>query len=404
MGDGVQMGKIKKVIRNLPITIVSMIIILVITSFTILISGITWDLLEDKHMDIAWTYYQSNKVPKVINSEGSKYIAGSIVDYFSPEDRLLYYGYHALNIILISIYVIVSLIGAPLLLYRLKLKKPMNLIITSSEKVANNDLDFKLIYDSKDEMGKLCDAFEKMRSSLEKNNREMWRAMEDRRKLNAAFSHDLRTPLTVLKGYSDFIIKYLPDDKISKDKVISTVSLMNEHILRLENYVASMNSIQKLEDIEVIEEPVSFDNLCKTFKEAADILSKSKTIIFTSESSSSTIHIDPNLVTQVFENIISNAVHYAKEKITVSCEAREGMLTIIVSDDGEGFTEEALQKATNPFYSDREKSEQTHLGLGLNICKTLIEKYQGQLILHNAPTGGAVVTSSFRFQNNTKSR
>ena len=64
-------------------------------------------------------------------------------------------------------------------------------LTTSANRIAENDLDFSIAYDRNDEMGLLCKAFEKMRSALEKNNREMWRQMNERKKLNAAFSHDL---------------------------------------------------------------------------------------------------------------------------------------------------------------------------------------------------------------------
>lgn len=80
-----------------------------------------------------------------------------------------------------------------------KLETPLCILTTSANRIAENDLDFSIVYDKDDEMGLLCKAFEKMRSALESNNREMWRQMNERKKLNAAFSHDLRTPLTVTK-------------------------------------------------------------------------------------------------------------------------------------------------------------------------------------------------------------
>ena len=69
-------------------------------------------------------------------------------------------------------------------------------------KIAQNDLDFHVESPSSDEMGQLCQSFETMRASLEANSRALWDAVEERKRLNAAFSHDLRTPLTVLQGYS----------------------------------------------------------------------------------------------------------------------------------------------------------------------------------------------------------
>ena len=93
------------------------------------------------------------------------------------------------------------IIAAALLFYRNKLKKPLAELMAASEKISNNDLDFSIEYDSKDELGQLCTSFEIMRTALANNFTEMWRQVEERKQLNAAFAHDLRTPLTVLKGY-----------------------------------------------------------------------------------------------------------------------------------------------------------------------------------------------------------
>ena len=100
-------------------------------------------------------------------------------------------------------------------------------------------------------MGVLCESFEKMRHSLEMKNHEIWTNIEEQRGLNAAFAHDLRTPLTVLKGYADILKKYIPEGKLTEDMIVSTVNTMSEHINRLENYVLMMNEMQKLGDISV---------------------------------------------------------------------------------------------------------------------------------------------------------
>ena len=100
------------------------------------------------------------------------------------------------------------------------------LLTTSANRIAENDLDFSIVYDRNDEMGLLCKAFEKMRSALESNNREMWRQMNERQKLNAAFSHDLRTPLTVMEGHLGILQKYTPQGKLSADDVMQTYAAM----------------------------------------------------------------------------------------------------------------------------------------------------------------------------------
>lgn len=306
------------------------------------------------------------------------------------------------------------------LFYRLKLKKPLNILNIASEKIAANDLDFRIYYDSGDEMGRLCDSFEKMRAALEENNRRMWRSVEERRRINAAFAHDLRTPLTVLRGYTDLLEKYLPQDKFPKEKLIATVSMMNKHISRIENYVNSMNTLQKLEDISVYPKPVEPCTFLQQLKECADMLTYGKGIKvcfekdlstedfsgdkpFTEKTSDkkicpgSEICLDSEIVLQVFENLVSNAVRFAGEKIEIRCnfDIKNSSFNITVSDDGPGFTEEELKKATEPFYKGKKDADDLHFGLGLHICKTLCEKHGGMLLVRNNGSGGAMVTAIF---------
>lgn len=94
--------------------------------------------------------------------------------------------------------------------YLRKIKKPLAILDLASSRIAAGELEFIDEYDSRNEFGRLAESFETMRVSLHKANREMWQMMEARKRLNAAFAHDMRTPLTVLRGYSDFLLKYIP--------------------------------------------------------------------------------------------------------------------------------------------------------------------------------------------------
>ena len=98
-------------------------------------------------------------------------------------------------------------------------------------------------------------------------------------------------------------------------------------------------------------------------------------------------------INHVNNNLISNAVRYAKSaiKITYTC-SKEGFY-LTVSDDGCGFSKEALCKATNPYFTGENHRE--HFGLGLYICKILCEHHGGYLKIENCSTG-ANATAFFK--------
>lgn len=158
--------------------------------------------------------------------------------------------------------------------YHWKIKKPLAILNQAAQKIGQSDLDFHVESPSADELGKLCQSFETMRASLEENNRALWDAVEERKRLNAAFSHDLRTPLTVLQGYSDLLLDALPSGDLSPEKTVDTVLTMKRSLTRLQRYVESMNSLQRLEDVRPQKSTVPFSSLCAHLRETGEILGK----------------------------------------------------------------------------------------------------------------------------------
>ena len=112
-----------------------------------------------------------------------------------------------------------------ILFYRRKLKAPLRAIEQAAGRIAQSDLDFSIVaLENGNEMDRALGSMEKMRAALSRSSREMWRMLEERRQMQAAFSHDLRTPLTILRGYSDFLRKYFPD-RLTREKVTETLEV-----------------------------------------------------------------------------------------------------------------------------------------------------------------------------------
>jgi len=122
------------------------------------------------------------------------------------------------------------IILSALLFYRQKLKKPLYTLNKAMTKIAAGELDFSISNNSNDEMGRLCNSFEKMRASLDESVREMLHMADERKRLNDAYTHDLRTPITVLKGYADMILQSGVELQMSHDEVLSAIKTMSAHI------------------------------------------------------------------------------------------------------------------------------------------------------------------------------
>ena len=309
------------------------------------------------------------------------------------------YGYSILVVFslnsLLSIYI---LYRSTKKFYQEKLFYPMQLLEEAAEKIKKNDLDFELHYNYQDEMGDLIRSFEKMRQTVVKNNQRLWRGLEERKRLNAAFAHDLRTPLTVLRGYVDFLREFIPNGQIDENKILETLDTMSAHIKRLETYTKEMNALQKLQDIHVEKQSVSFINLMEDMKKQGDILAEETVKDFRLESNpyENTIFLDQGLFFQLYNNLLNNAFRYAKNFIHVICSVENGYINLIIEDDGVGFTMKDLHQATNAFYRNEFNSSESneHFGLGLYICKVIASNHGGKLALDNNINGGAKVCVS----------
>ncbi|MEY8428655.1 HAMP domain-containing sensor histidine kinase [Lachnospiraceae bacterium 46-15] len=317
----------------------------------------------------------------------------NLLERFTPIDQAVYNIFGFLSVGVYPICFIFCIAVTSVLFYKRQLQKPLAILDYAAGQIADNNLDFKVVYDKEDEMGKLCVSFEKMRQALQESNEEMWRQMEERKRLNAAFAHDLRTPLTVLKGQSELLRQYAP--KMTAEKVSSTSEMMYRHIIRLEEYVQTMGELQRLEDIEIVRQSVTMDALCVQFRETGEAVCSGKGFSYeVMGEGHADLYVDVSIVLRVFENLLANAVRFAKEKIMVSAESQDGYLHLNVSDDGSGFAEKDLENATKPFYKTMRETDNEHFGMGLNICKILCEKHGGYIRLSNRD--GAVITAAFR--------
>ncbi|AVD37790.1 sensor histidine kinase [Clostridioides difficile] len=371
------------------LTLSSLIIASILTTFSYILLNNLYNYIQDKYL----------KTP--INT-GFITIVQNNVNQFSDYDKTLLNIINILQLVLPLIFFIGLLLLADIIFYKVKLKTPIEILNKGAMEISNNNLDFCLEYNNNDELGNLCNAFEKMRSELNKNNIKMWTMINDRKQLNAAFSHDLRNPLTVLKGYSNYLTKYIPTGKLSDEKILSTTQLMSEHINRIEYYVENMSNAQRLEDLVVSKSMSNINKFIKNLDENISIIAKQEGKSFTLKSQINNVNLlfDENIILRVVENIISNAFRYARNNVSILIYIEQELLTFVIEDDGIGFSKESLKSALRPFYRDKTLNESNaHFGMGLYISKILCEKHGGSISIENNLTNSAKITAKFSTKN-----
>ena len=226
--------------KSLVLYVIAFVVLAVFLSVTTFsICGSAAEGIRASYPPSGEKYYLTSEQGKQL---GDGAYIGTVPVPMSKEDERTIALLEKLPIVATPLYSAFCIIAAALLFYRNRLKKPLAELRTASEKIANNDLDFSIDYDNNDELGQLCASFEIMRTTLADNFSKMWRQVEERKALNAAFAHDLRTPLTVLKGYNEML--QASDNSQTRE----TAATMGKHIFRMENYVSSMSNIRRMED------------------------------------------------------------------------------------------------------------------------------------------------------------
>lgn len=349
--------------------------------------------------------------------------------------------------------------------YRRHIGGPLSVLEAAADRIARQDLDFQIGAVRGRELGRLGTAMEGMRSSLLATQRELWRTAEDRRRLNAAFAHDLRTPVTVLKGTLE-MARIKASRAGSGEDVRKTLDTLSGQADRLESYAQLMSRVTKLEDREVMRLACAPSDVARVLeRQAAGYVATRGNgckLLFSlgdgmraagagdgsvavpdagsvagagdghaaepcpehaagsdaehaAEPCPEPLSIDMQLVEEVLGNLLGNACDHARSKVAVSVDLlqpEQGSLAagargdvrleLVVTDDGRGFTAEALHHGCDPFYSEAKSAE--HFGLGLNIARTLARLHGGAVELGNLEGGGACVTATFAVDTNEENR
>ena len=390
------MGKIKTKSLKTSMAVTFLITICVITilsSVTIFVANqVQHEILKKRYLTINSPDFQvdENTGSYVLDIDNSNITWQPL----STWDNISYYGSYAAMIGLPVFYIAVGIGAAAVVYYRKRLREPITQLQNGVERIQEDNLDFHIEYNGDDELGRLCCSMEKMRRELRQKHKALWESLEQRKLLNVSVAHDLRTPITVLKGYLDYLEKNIPQDKLTEDMLLDTVSSMQGAVNRLELYVESVRDIEKIENIEIEKRSENVKLLLNELRSNVRQLARDKEIIISNDITVDKIQIDKNVFFRILENLLQNALRYAEKQVSINLSHKKDFLILTVKDDGKGFSAADLEKATTVFYSNDKKKQ--HFGIGLSVCKILCEKHGGLLYVGNQKEKGACVTAKLK--------
>lgn len=391
------MGKIRTYVKNISLkkslilfAIVYIGIVLMMTIVTVLpLNAWKEHILEQRSIHIYDYAIQNEGINygvTLVDPQGYEFEA------LSGRDLYLYWMANIFIIMLPFLYIIIGSILMAKLYYKLKIKMPLLHLYEGVKHIANEDLDFSLTYQSEDELGKLCAAFESMKNELQKSYLQLWQMLAERKALTASIAHDLRTPLTVIMGYLDYLEKVGQQQKLNDDILISTVQNIKAATQRLERYATSIRNIEKIDDVKLNDRSFDLKKYLNELQREFTLIASKHHCIFQLQdlSVSSMICTDQEMFTKILENIFDNALRYCQIMIKMTVYEDHDDFFVIIEDDGNGFSSQDLKNATSFFYST--SASHGGFGISLSICQILCKKMGGQLLLENNSDRGAKVT------------
>ncbi|GFN34893.1 HAMP domain-containing sensor histidine kinase [Tepidimicrobium xylanilyticum] len=288
------------------------------------------------------------------------------------------------------------------LIYAKKLAKeinePVRLLLGASEMIKNQNLDFTIEYNQKNEFTKLIAAFEDMRKNLKESLIRQWKLEEKRRENIANIAHDLKTPLTIVNTYVEAML----DGTVKEEKIKDYLEVIKRNNERALILLVDLNTLSDVENPDFTLNPVEVNiiDFLNSKEKDYKILCENRGIDFKIEIEdfrikNITAKFDIKSLEQVLDNCISNSIRYTEKGgfIKVNALCKEEEIEFKVIDTGKGFSNEDLKNIFNKFYKgDKSRSFSSgHSGLGMYIAKTIVEKHGGSIEAENNTPKGAVI-------------
>ena len=293
------------------------------------------------------------------------------------------------------------LLLAALLFARLtgrRISKPVNELMLAIQKIQHRDLNFHIDYDKPDELGDLCQAFNELRAELQQSLEREWRQQEEMREMIAALSHDLRTPVTIIQGHVEGLVRAGEKRGERLDRYLPVLEASSQRMSKLLNDMLLVASLEHAGFL-VHLQPVCVHEELTRKAQVYELRAQEHgiqfcyTYQFTSQDEQPVL-LDLHRIEQVLDNLFENALRYTPTggRITLGYKKDTRHILLSMSDTGRGIASKDVPHIFEKFYHSSHDAQKGNTGLGLYICKQLIERHGGTISAQNRVGGGCEMT------------
>ncbi len=304
-----------------------------------------------------------------IDSENSFIIVTRLPKKSVPQPNRLRNPFFIFALIMIALFIFCSIMIS---LITKSISKSVTLLDDYTKRISSGDLDLEVEVTGSNEIASLTHSLNKMRLSLREDEIR-------RNRFIMGLSHDLRTPIALIKGYAEAIFDGMADDIEMREKsleiIINKSEQLNERIDELIDFV-KLNSAEWRQSLQSKNLKSILDEFCNRLTMDGQLLNRN-VISVIQLPEDCFVFMDEKLFVRALENITNNAFRYTNNdgNITIKSFVNEKTKTPIISikDDGRGISKKDLPYIFDPLYRGTNSRREDGKGLGLSVVKTVVD-------------------------------
>ena len=341
--------------------------------------------MGDRHEDLA-------EMPLYMLSNGNVYVEPITIDdhnytiyiaFFAPVqestwNEMIVKYLIAVLIILIVIAVLVTNRFLTKFVFR-KIEKPLDILISGVHEIQDGNLAYRIRYSNKDEFLPVCQDFNQMAERLQQSIVQTEREERNRKELIAGISHDLRTPLTMMKAYAEMIRDLSGNNPVKREQHLNIIIEETDRLTQLVNDMLDLSKLesgaQKL-DYSTFDIAQCMEEIVHRYEGVSERMGYH---IHLTLDKSCMVRCDESKIDRVIGNLINNAINYTSKEdkqVFVTQRNLPQCVRIEVRDTGDGIEEDKIKLIFDKYYrSENHKREVVGTGLGLSIVKEILKMH-----------------------------
>ena len=328
-------------------------------------------------------YYYRNKVHAAFGRDRKGNVISGIYEEMRKQMWLF-----------IMIYLVVIFFAVDIVFWLVRMVlKPLTELENTAGAISRGDWERRCRVRRNDEIGKVSVAFNRMADKMEEQMEELETVSERRRQLLGSLTHELKTPMTSIIGYSDTLLHV----KISEEQQKKALEHINSECRRLERLSGKMMTLIGLYDEDRIhKEPYPVDRLVREVADLERYHMQDSQMELLAFSESWECEMDVDLMESLLVNLLDNAIKASKPGSVIELHGEKGC--IWVRDFGKGIPKEEIPRITEAFYMvDKSRSRKAGgIGMGLALCQKIAEIHRANLVIESVVGQGTKISVVFQ--------